>query len=258
MVKNKIMEDKQIEIRRNISEEEVTRRGSFLDLFKNTPIPDEEIQMNLGLYINRQNLSRIIFMHDLYKRIVPVTGVVMELGCRWGQNLALFQSFRGMYEPYNYNRKIIGFDSFEGFKSLHEKDGDAKILYEGAYNVTENYTDHLDQVLAHHEKESPIGHIKKYEIIKGDATVTLEKYLIDHPETIIAFAYFDFDIYAPTKRCLELIKNHITKGTVLGFDELNWSYYPGETLALKEVFGLDKYPIQRSPLCPTPSFIVID
>lgn len=252
------MAKKKIEIKRNISNEEVSRREYFFNLFKNSPIPDEELQLNLGLYINRQNLSRIIFMHDLYKRIINTTGVVMEFGCRWGQNLALWQSFRGMYEPYNYNRKIIGFDSFEGFKSLHKKDGDAKILYEGAYSVTKNYAEHLDKVLAHHETESPISHIKKYEIIKGDAIVTLEKYLKDNPETIIAFAYFDFDIYAPTKRCLELIRSHITKGTVLGFDELNWPYYPGETLALKEVFGLDKFKIQRSPLCPTPSFIVIE
>jgi len=252
------MATKKIEIKRNISIEEEKSGNNFFQLFKNSPIPDEELQLNLGLYISRQSLSRIIFMHDLYKRIINTTGAVMEFGCRWGQNLALFQSFRGMYEPYNYNRKIIGFDTFEGFQSLHKKDGNAKIVREGAYAVTKNYTDHLDKVLGHHETESPISHIKKYEIIKGDATVTLEKYLKEHPETIIAFAYFDFDIYAPTKKCLELIKNHVTKGTVLGFDELNWSYYPGETLALKEVFGLDKYHIQRSPLCPTPSFIVIE
>jgi hypothetical protein len=247
-----------IEIKRNISDKEVLGRDHFLQLFKESPIPPEEIQMNLGLYINRQNLSRIFFMHDLYKRIINTTGVVMEFGCRWGQNLALYQSFRGMYEPYNYNRKIIGFDTFEGFKSVHEKDGNAKIVYDGAYAVSQDYTEHLEQVLTHHETESPISHVKKFEIIKGDATETLEKYLKDNPETIIAFAYFDFDIYAPTKRCLELIKNHITKGTVLGFDELNWHDYPGETLALKEVFGLDRFHLQRSPLCPTPSFAIVD
>ncbi|MCW3093059.1 MAG: CalS11 [Ferruginibacter sp.] len=252
------MSEKKIEIRRNISGEEKDNAQELFDLFKNSPIPNEEIQLNLGLYISRQSLSRIIFMHDLYKRIINTTGVVMEFGCRWGQNLALFQAFRGMYEPYNYNRKIIGFDSFEGFQSLHEKDGNAKILYEGAYTVTNNYVDHLEKVLSNHETESPISHIKKCEVIKGDATETLEKYLEEHPETIIAFAYFDFDIYAPTKRCLELIKNHVTKGTVLGFDELNWPYYPGETLALKEVLGLDTYKLQRSPLCPTPSFLVIE
>jgi hypothetical protein len=95
-------------------------------------------------------------------------------------------------------------------------------------------------------------------LIKGDATITVKKYLKDHPETIIAFAYFDFDLYEPTKKCLEAIKGHLTKGSVLGFDELNWPAFPGETLALKDVFGLDKYKIVRSPLNPSPSYIVIE
>uniref|UniRef100_UPI004048B656 hypothetical protein n=1 Tax=Rheinheimera sp. TaxID=1869214 RepID=UPI004048B656 len=103
-----------------------------------------------------------------------------------------------------------------------------------------------------------LNHIKKYEIVKGDATATLAQYLADNPQTIIAMAYFDFDIYEPTKKCLELIKGHLTKGSVIGFDELNYHKFPGETLALKEVFGLDKYAIRRSPLSPLTSYIVIE
>ena len=66
------------------------------------------------------------------------------------------------------------------------------------------------------------------------------------------------DLYVPTKGCLELIKNYVTKGTVIGFDEVNSPNFPGETIALKEVFGLDKYSIKRSPNAPYQSFIVID
>jgi hypothetical protein len=184
--------------------------------------------------------------------------MVMEFGVRWGQNLALFSSFRGMYEPYNYNRKVIGFDTFAGFPSIAPEDGTDAIAAVGAYGVTENYEAYLEKVLNYHESESPLSHIKKHELVKGDASVTLEKYLRDHPETIIALAYFDFDLYEPTKKCLSLIKDHLTKGSVIGFDELNWATFPGETLALKEVFGLNRYSIRRSPLNPTPSYIVIE
>jgi hypothetical protein len=223
-----------------------------------TPIPPNELLSQLGLFLNRQTLSRILFMHDLYQQIVPIHGVVMEFGVRWGQNLALFSSFRGMYEPYNYNRKIIGFDTFAGFPSIAPEDGDDSIAEVGAYGVSDNYEAYLETVLNYHETESPLSHIRKHELVKGDATVTLEKYLQDHPETIIALAYFDFDLYEPTKKCLTLIRDHLTKGSVIGFDELNWATFPGETLALKEVFGLNRYSIRRSPLNPTPSFIVID
>lgn len=88
--------------------------------------------------------------------------------------------------------------------------------------------------------------------------MTVPRYLGEHPETIIALAYLDFDLYEPTKVVLEAIRPHITRGTVIGFDELNFPDFPGETVALREVFGLDRFPILRSPLSPTTSYLVVD
>ena len=252
------MEKERIKVASASASAEQERRREFFHLFRTCPIPDNELLYNLGLFFNRQTLSRLLFFHELYQKIVNVHGVVAEFGVRWGQNLALFESFRGIYEPYNYNRKILGFDTFAGFPSTHEKDGAAAVIVEGAYGVTANYEEFLEKILCYHEQESPVSHLKKFELIKGDATATVEKYLADNPETIIALAYFDFDIYEPTKRCLELIRGHLTKGSVIGFDELNCHTFPGETLALREVFGLDRYRIVRSPLSPLASYIVID
>ena len=252
------MENGKIKVASASAAAEQDRRREFFELFRECPIPENEMLNNLGLFLNRQTLSRILFFHDLYQKILNVHGVVVEFGVRWGQNLALFESFRGMYEPYNYNRKIIGFDTFSGFPATHAKDGSAEVIAEGAYGVTSDYEEYLEQILTYHEQESPIPHLKKFDLVKGDATVTLEKYLTDNPESIIALAYFDFDIYDPTRRCLELIKEHLTKGSVIGFDELNCHTFPGETLALKEVFGLDRYRIVRSPLNPLTSYIIIE
>ncbi len=163
-----------------------------------------------------------------------------------------------MYEPFNYSRKIIGFDTFEGFPTVSPQDGADRVMTTGAYAVTPGYESYLDTVLAYHEKESPLSQIRKYEIIKGDAAVSLERYLHDHPETIVALAYFDFDIYEPTKHCLALIKDRITKGSVIGFDELNCATFPGETIALKEELGLSRYAIRRSPLNPLSSYLVVE
>lgn len=250
--------DTDIRVESRSSSAETARRDEFYKKFTECPIPPNEMLSNLGLFLNRQTLSRILFMHELYQRILNVQGIVVEFGVRWGPNLALFSSVRGMYEPFNYTRKIVGFDTFSGFPSVAKDDGGDQIVSAGAYGVTEHYEDYLDSVLAYHEHESPLNHIKKYELIKGDASVTLEEYLKRHPETVIALAYFDFDLYEPTKKCLELIKPHITKGTVIGFDELNWPTFPGETIALRETFGLDRYAIRRSLLSPSPSYVVID
>lgn len=228
------------------SEGERHLRHTLIDLFKDCPIPHGELLSNFGLFIRRQSLARMLLMNELYMKIVPVPGVVMEFGCRWGQNLALFESYRGMYEPFNHSRKIIGFDTFSGFIEVDDKDGNADFVKPGGYSVTNNYEDYLDKILDYHEHEAPMPHIKKYEIVKGDASTELIKYLEKNPETTIALAYFDMDLYYPTKTCLEIVMKHVTKGSIIVFDDLNLHDFPGETIAVKEVLGLDKYRLTRS------------
>ena len=252
------MDNKLIFDENALNTKDITNRKNIYELFKNCPIPENELMRNLGLFINRQSMSRMLFMNMLYQKIINTQGVIMEFGVRWGQNMALFESFRGMYEPFNFKRKIIGFDTFSGFETIDEKDGKAEVVKEKAYSVTEGYQTYLESVLNYHEQESPIPHVQKYQLIKGDASVTCKEYFEKNPQTIVAFAYFDLDVYKPTKDCLEIIKKHLVKGSVLGFDQLNDSVFPGETLALKEVFNLNELKIQRDPLNPDPSFIVIE
>lgn len=230
---------------------------NFRQLFKDCPIPENEMLSHLGLYIKRQDMSRMIFFYELYKKIIDVHGVAIMFGVRWGQDIALLETFRGMMEPFNYNRKIIGFDTFEGFPSVSEKDN-MSLNKKGDLKVAKGYETYLDKVLRAHEDASPLAHIKKFDLIKGDATKTFKKYLEKHPETIIALAYFDFDIYEPTKACMELCRERFTKGSVIGFDELNHPEWPGETLAVKETLGLNNIRLNRFPFMPTGSYTVIE
>jgi hypothetical protein len=236
--------------------EEKRRRENLVKLLRECPIPNDELVPNIGLFLTPQTLSRILFMDFLYKQIVEIQGIVVEFGCRWGQNMALFSSLRGIYEPFNRLRKIIGFDTFEGFPSVKLEDGPS--LFRGQYSTTENYNSYLDQLLQLQEHESPLNHIKKFEIIKGDVVNELPSYLDRHPETIVALAYFDLDIYEPTKKCLEIIRPHLTRGSILGFDEINDQSTPGETIAVKEILGLDKYSIRRYQYNSRTSYLVID
>ncbi len=240
------------------SSQERKLRKKLIKIFKECPIPEDELFSNIGLFLSRHQLSRILFMNDVYKNILDAHGIVMEFGVRWGQNMGLFEALRAIYEPFNLTRKIVGFDTFEGFPTVHKKDGGKSITSKGGYNVTKNYEKYLKQILDYHEKTNPNSHVKKYDLIKGNAINEIEKYFEKHPETIVALAYFDFDLYEPTKKCLEVIKSRLTKGSIIGFDELNSNHFPGETLALKEVFGLNKFKIIRSPYSQLQSYVVFD
>lgn len=239
------------------SQEENKIRQDIIGLLKECPIPDDQLQANLGLFLNSKSLARILFMDHMFQQIVDVPGVVMEFGTRWGQNLALFSALRGMYDAIHRHRKIIGFDTFTGFPSVSPQDGNSEMMAKGGLALTENYKEYLEKILDYHEKENPLSHIKKYELRAGDAVVEIDRYFQEYPETIVALAYFDFDIYEPTKKCLEAIKSRVVKGSVIGFDELNDHDSPGETLALMETFGLNNLRLRRLPYTSRTSYFVV-
>jgi len=234
------------------------RRVRLAEMLRNSPISDDELLLNTGLYLVPQTLSRILFMDFLYRQILDVQGVVFDLGSRWGQNLSLFISMRGIYEPFNRLRKIVGFDTFSGFPEISDKDGQSRMMAENSYSVVEDYEKYLEALLSLQEAESPLEHIKKYEIVKGDASKEMGEYLERNPETIVALAYFDFDLYKPTKECLMMIKSRLTRGSVIGFDELNDHDCPGETLALLEALELARYAVKRYRYNSRTSYLVID
>lgn len=227
-----------IKIKHNASKEELNNRQNLLYLMKQNPLPDDEKLMNLGLFLKRQELTRFLFLNELYQKILNVHGNILEFGCRWGQNLVMFNNLRGIYEPYSSNRKIIGFDTFEGFKDIVKEDGEHNICKSGNYSVTEEYEKYLIQLLRIHELECPVSHLNKNTIIKGDVLETLPQYLKDFPETLLALVYFDMDVYKPTHKALGLIIDHLVGGAVLVFDQLNYSTFPGETQAVKDLFEL--------------------
>jgi len=233
-------------------------KNDFVDHFRKCTIPDNELLSNIGLFINSKNLSRILFMDHLYKQIIDVHGSIIEFGVRWGQNIAIFNALRGIYEPFNRHRKIIGFDTFDGFPNISEKDGNSKLMKKGNDNVSKDYINYLERLLELHELSNPLSHIKKFELVKGDANITIPTYLKNHPELIISLAYFDFDTYEATKTALGVIRPHLTKGSVLGFDELNDSDSPGETIALIESFGLNNVRLKRYRYTSRTSYFVLE
>jgi len=240
------------------NDSEFSARKQLLKLLKSSPIPDDELLSNLGVFLNSKSLSRILVMDHLYTQIIDTMGVIMEFGTRWGQNMAIWTALRGIYEPYNRHRKIIGFDTFSGFPSIHDNDGTSVLMQKGNLSLPENYDKYLEKVLMAQENDNPLSHIKKFEIVKGDAIKTLSDYLDKNPQTIISLAYFDFDTYEATKRCLKQIKNRLFKGSIIAFDELNDSDSPGETLAVMDSIGLNNMRLKKYRYASRVSYFIVE
>lgn len=194
------------------------------------------------------SLARVLYLSELYQKIVDVPGVICEFGVQWGASLSVLTNLRSVYEPFNYSRVIYGFDTFAGFISVDSKDGEFANV--GDYSTYYEYEARLTELLSLHESFSPVSEKKKHYLVKGDASETIGSWLSDNPHAIISMAMFDMDLYQPTKNVLEKIIPRLVKGSVLVFDELNCEFFPGETLALDEVLGLNNLRLRRSPIQP--------
>ena len=194
------------------------------------------------------SLSRLLYLNDVYQKIIEVPGVICEFGVHWGTSLTQLINLRSIYEPFNISRVVYGFDTFEGFVDVHDKDGGFPKV--GDYASQEGFESTLNQILALLESFPPHSHLKKYELVKGDATKTIDKWLEDNPHAIISMAIFDMDLYEPTEQVLRKILPRLVKGSLLVFDELNHRHFPGETRALDEVIGLNNLRLHRNALHP--------
>jgi hypothetical protein len=231
----------------NASKDQLQFRTRLLEMFKDTPLPDEHLVSNFGLYMRSSVLVKTLVLNELYEQILTVPGVIMEFGTWWGQNLVMFENLRAIYEPLNKTRKVVGFDTFSGYASFSGKDRPGDVITTGGYAVTSNYRDYLKELLAVHEGNNVLGHIRdRHETVVGDVLETVPRYFQDHPETIVALAYFDLALYEPTKACLKAIRPHLIPGSVILLDEFTWSAAPGEAIAFKELFRDANYTIRRS------------
>jgi len=232
-------------------------RRRLQEMFVNSPLPPDDLMFNLGLYVRSSLLVKFILLHDLYSRFKSVPGALIEFGTWWGQNLVLLENLRAIHEPFNKQRMIIGFDTFEGYPAEGAIAPESTKTYHG-YTTAAGYPAYLEELLAVHEGNNAFGHIRgNCQIIKGDIEETAPRYFVDNPATLVAFAFFDIGPYEPTIAGLRAIKPHLLPGSIILFDELTWPGAPGEAIAFKEVFRGENYRIEKCPWYPSKAIVTL-
>ena len=223
------------------------RRESLLDTVDLKQYVDHPF-----LFIRRQRLTDYLTRIKLFEKILCVKGSIVECGVNRGGGLMLYYHLSSILEPFAFNRKIYGFDTFESFKSVSESDVDVdESMFEDAdYEILKSSIELQDM-------NRPVSHIPKCELIRGDALRTIPEFTAQHPELIIALLYLDFDIYEPTKVALEHFLPLVPKGGIVAFDELNMRKWAGETKAMKEVINLNDVRLVKFCFEPASSYFVV-
>lgn len=237
-------------------------REALEDYFNNSPGSSTEKLENFAKYVPRQNLARFLARYEIFKLIKDIQGSIVECGVLFGGGLLSFAKLSTILEPYNFQRRIIGFDTFTGFPSIDKADLKGRPerksahLKEHGFAAEGAYEDIL-KAIEIYDISRYLNHFPKVQVVKGDFAVTAKQFLKDYPHLVISCLYLDFDIYQPTKIALEQFLPRMPKGSVLVFDELNEEAFPGETIAVMEMLDLKSIRVRRFDFEPRISYAII-
>ena len=193
------------------------------------------------LYLDRRMVSLILTRIKLFEKIVSTQGAVVECGVYKGNSLMTFFHLSNILEPNNFNRKIIGFDTFSGFPHVDiTRDTAGEVGH-----LSDTNLELIQNMIVVQENDKFIPHMKKIELVVGDARESIPSYVKANPHLLIALLYLDFDLYEPTKIALDHLLPLVPKGGVVGFDEINQKKWAGETIALKEKIVINDVKLER-------------
>ena len=214
---------------------------------------------NFSKYVPRSSISRFLVKYELFKKILDIQGCIIECGVFLGGGLMTWAQLSSILEPSNHQRRVIGFDSFSGFPSVHDKDlsdHTSELLKEGGM-AADSYED-IQKCISIYNMTRYFNHIEKVEIVKGDMKKSIPYYIEKNKHLVISLLYLDADIYEPTKVSLLNFIEYIPKGGIIAFDELSQPLWPGETQALKDTLGINKFKINRFLFGTSISYIILD
>jgi hypothetical protein len=226
-------------------------------IFVNSADTIETKLENFPKYVRRQHLKRFLAMYEIFKMVLPIKGSVVDCGVFRGFSLMSWAKLSSILEPENLTRRVYGFDSFDGFPTVSDKDlGSAGAAQKGEFN-TSSYTELLE-LIEEYNRDRFLGHIAKVELVRGDATKTIPQFVEQRSHLLVSLLFVDVDLYEPTQAALEQFVPRMPKGAVLAFDDLDNPIWPGETLALLDRYNLNHLRIQRLEWDPYIAYVVID
>jgi hypothetical protein len=209
-------------------------------------------------YATRQSMAKFLTKYELFKKILEVNGSIIECGSLHGAGTLAWAKLSSIFEPSNHTRKIISFDTFEGFPSTHQEDSKGTFNEIRSGGLKGSPLESLQEAVQIFDLNRSISHIPKVELVKGDFLKTADQFVQDNPHLVVSMLYLDFDLYEPTKKALEVFVPLMPKGAIIVFDELNAKIFPGETTAVREVLGLNKLRIRRFSFDSYVSYAVIE
>jgi len=221
-------------------EPEFRQREVLERLYVSAGLTDFEKFRNFPVFTPRYNIARFIAHYEIFKKVIDVPGVIVDLGVFRGASTFTWAKLCEIFCPTDIRKTVIGFDTFAGFPSIAPEDGPQDVAqdvvpggYFGGDSVEADLS--LAQEAMNHDRH--LRHKNRIEFVKGDVCVTIPQFVAEKGEGLrIALLNLDLDLYQPTCVALENFVPRMARGGVIIVDEYAVDTFGGETKAVDEYF----------------------
>jgi len=223
-----------------LHEPERRQREVLERLYEATELSTFDMFRSFPVFTPRFNLARFLAHYELFKTILNVPGVIVDLGVYRGASAFTWAKLCEIFCPTDIWKLVYGFDTFEGFPRISTADGPAsrkhgrlKGGYSGGRSVERDLA--LAQEAMNHDRH--LRHIDRIRLIKGDVARTIPRFIREKGHGLkIALMNLDVDLYAPTKVALERFVPRMARGGIIVLDEYGSTVFGGESKAVDEYF----------------------
>ncbi|MCB0354114.1 MAG: hypothetical protein KDD64_11335 [Bdellovibrionales bacterium] len=235
-------------------------RNTLWDLFHSPVMSDSEKERNPGLFLRSANLARILALAEIYQEIVQIPGSIADFGTWRGQNFILCENFRAIFEPFNKQRRVYAFDTFEGYRS---GEGESQVGHQdfkdGTYSTGAEYDSVLARIMSIHESINVLHNVSSgHQVVKGDILKTLPEVMEAQKNLCFSLAFFDMNLEGPTSFAVETILPRMVPGSRLVFFQMQRDFLPGEGATyINHILHKRPHTIRRSTIYPSVTVIEI-
>jgi hypothetical protein len=221
-------------------EPEFRQREALERLFASTELTTFDLFRNFPVATPRYNIARFLAHYEIFKQIVEVPGVIVDLGVFRGASTFTWAKLCEIFCPTDIRKTIFGFDTFSGFPKIGAEDGPEDLKqdvvaggYFGGSSVEADLI--LAQEAMNHDRH--LRHKNRIEFVKGDVCETIPQFVTAKGEGLrIALLNLDLDLYEPTRVALEQFVPKMARGGVIIVDEYAVDTFGGETKAVDDYF----------------------
>lgn len=190
-----------------------------------------DLYNQFSLWGGLDRFTKLLARYELFKLVMDRPGDIVEGGVLKGAGVLYWAKLIEIFNPQS-RRKVIGFDTFEGYPEDSSAQHDKNTAQAFAQEQIQDKVDVSRASIMQVAQQQGLAH--RIELVKGDASQTVSAYVAQHPGFRVALLNLDFVLYEPTHAVLKNLYPLVVNGGIVALDEYAVKGF-GESDAVDEV-----------------------